>query len=190
MSFCPQGGVPAWSRGGSAPNLGGCLLQILGGCLLQIFGGGVCSQISGGCLLQISGGVVCSKFSGGVSNFRNTVNVRPVRILLECILLVHGIFLKSCKLQEIYKFMGCMPRKGKGGGLMNGQGVSTWYTGMPYPTCGGWEIDYPCGLLLRVYGHFTDSQLQCLVTCRDKPIPYRSSWPNSAKKIESQTFWA
>ena len=44
--------------------------------------GWVCSNFSGGGLLQIS------KFSGGggVYNFRNTVNVRPVRILLECIL--------------------------------------------------------------------------------------------------------
>ena len=59
---------------GSAPNFrGGCLLQIWG-CLLQIFGG---------CLLQIFGGVWSR---GGSSNFRNTVTVRPVRILLECIL--------------------------------------------------------------------------------------------------------
>ena len=56
-----------------APNFSG------GVCLLQNFGGGACSKISGG-------GGACSKFSGGVSNFRNTVNVRPVRILLECIL--------------------------------------------------------------------------------------------------------
>ena len=46
---------------------------------LQIFGGS--SKFSGG--LQIFGGV--SKFSGGGLH-RNTVNVRPVRILLECIL--------------------------------------------------------------------------------------------------------
>ena len=85
-----RGGLPA-------PNFrGGCLLQIFGGCLLQIFGGGACSKFSGGCLLQIFGGGACSKFSGGCllqifgggSNFRNTVNVRPVRILLECILVI------------------------------------------------------------------------------------------------------
>ena len=68
------GGVSAPNfRGGvvSAPNLGGCLLQIF----------------RGGCLLQIFGGVSAPNFWGGVcSNFRNTVNVRPVRILLECIL--------------------------------------------------------------------------------------------------------
>ena len=56
-----RGGVCSKFQGGSAPNFGG-----------------VCSKFSGGCLLQI--------FGGGVSNFRNTVNVRPVRILLECIL--------------------------------------------------------------------------------------------------------
>ena len=35
------------------------------------------------------------------------------------------------KLKEIYeKFTGCMPIQDKeGGGLMNGRGVSTWYTG-------------------------------------------------------------
>ena len=63
--------------------------------------GGVCSKFSGGVSAPNFwgggvGGCVCSKFGGGVSapNFqgrgvclRNTVNVRPVRILLECILL-------------------------------------------------------------------------------------------------------
>ena len=34
------------------------------------------------------GGVSAPNFRGGVSNFRNTVNVRPVRILLECILVL------------------------------------------------------------------------------------------------------
>ena len=105
-SFCSHGGgcLIQISGGVSAPILGGCLLQISGGgvsapifwggggCLLQIWGG-ICSKFWRGCLLQIWGGVcskfwggVCSKFLGGVSNFRNTVNIRPVRILLECIL--------------------------------------------------------------------------------------------------------
>ena len=48
--------------------------SFLGG-VLQIFGGGGSSKFSGG------GGL----FGGGVLP-RNTVNVRPVRILLECIL--------------------------------------------------------------------------------------------------------
>ena len=61
--------------------LGGCL-QFFGGCGLQFFGGvspifrGVWSPIFQGCGLQ---------FFRGVSN-RNTVNVWPVHILLECIL--------------------------------------------------------------------------------------------------------
>ena len=54
-----SGGVLQILWGGS-PNLGGCL-QFFGG-VLQIFGG------------------------GGLH--RNTVNVRPVRILLECILVL------------------------------------------------------------------------------------------------------
>ena len=108
-------------RGGgvSAPNFrGGCLLQIFrgwggGGCLLQIFRGGACSKFSGGGVPapnfrggvcskfggvpapNFRGGGVCSKFSGGSSNFRNTVTVRPVRILLECILVYHYIYLCS-----------------------------------------------------------------------------------------------
>ena len=36
---------------------------------------------------NFSGGGVVSNFSGG-GGLRNTVNVRPVRILLECILVV------------------------------------------------------------------------------------------------------
>ena len=99
---------------------GGCLLQIFGGGVCpKFFWGGVCSKFSGGCLPQIflggsapnfrggvcpkfSGGVsapnfqggVCSKFSGGgSSNFRNTVTVRPVRILLECILVLYLFYL-------------------------------------------------------------------------------------------------
>ena len=63
-------------RGGvSAPIFRG------GGYLLQFFGRGVSAPIfrGRGCLLQ---------FFGGVSNFQNTVNVRPVSILLECILVI------------------------------------------------------------------------------------------------------
>ena len=76
--------------GVSAPNFQeGCLLQIFGGCLLQSSGGMCAPNFRGeGCLLQIWGGV-CSKFFwGGSSNFQNTVNIRPVRILLECILVL------------------------------------------------------------------------------------------------------
>ena len=66
---------------------GGGLLQISGGVPAPNFRGGVpAPNFRGGCLLQIFGGGACSKFLGGVSNLRNTVNVQPVRILLECIL--------------------------------------------------------------------------------------------------------
>ena len=44
-------------------------------------GGGVCSKFSGG--------VSAPNLGGGFSNFQNTVNVRPVRILLECILVIY-----------------------------------------------------------------------------------------------------
>ena len=92
-----EGGV--WSREGSSKFSGGCL-KFLGGCL-QIFGGlqffGGCLQIFRGCSSKFSGGVP-PNFRGGSSKFlgvlqifggglhRNTVNVRPVRILLESIL--------------------------------------------------------------------------------------------------------
>ena len=86
------GGVCSISSGGvSAPNFGGVSApNFQGGVSAPYFrggGGGVCSKCSGGCLLQIFGGVSAPNFRG-VSNFRNTVNVRPVRILLECILVV------------------------------------------------------------------------------------------------------
>ena len=65
-----------------------------------VFFGGGSSKFSGGGSSKFSGGVffwgglfeggVPPNFRGGVSN-RNTVNVRPVRILLECIL-VSGFF--------------------------------------------------------------------------------------------------
>ena len=61
-SVCPQGGG-VWSRG--SPILGG---------YLQFFGGGV-SNFGG----------VSPIFRGGLQH-RNMVNIRPVRILLECIL--------------------------------------------------------------------------------------------------------
>ena len=112
------GGVcPKFSGGVSAPNF-------RGGCLLQIFGGGVCPKFSGGvsapnfrggvsapnfrggCLLQIFGGGVCSKFSGGgSSNFRNTVTVRPVRILLECILVECCVYNHADKRKEQIKLL-------------------------------------------------------------------------------------
>ena len=73
-------------RGGSAPNLGGVYFR--GG---YIFGGGISSGggiVSGG--YSFGGGVF---FRGGLH--RNTVNIRPVRILLECIL-VYIIFAQQC----------------------------------------------------------------------------------------------
>ena len=80
-----------------------------------IFRGGACSNFSGGCGGwgvffggYFFGGGACSNFSGGVffrgvffrgggacSIFRNTVTVRPVRILLECILVSWCIFQKD-----------------------------------------------------------------------------------------------
>ena len=72
--FCSRGG------GGSAPNFRGgvSVPNFRGGGSALNFGGGVCSKFSGGgCLLQILGGCL---------DFWNTVNVRLVRILLECIL--------------------------------------------------------------------------------------------------------
>ena len=57
---------------------------------MSVHRGGVpAPNFGGGCLLQI--------FLGGeeVSNFWNTVNVRPVRILLECIL-VSKYFSTNC----------------------------------------------------------------------------------------------
>ena len=96
-----HGGGCVWSRGGYLVPEGGCLVP--GG----VWSRGV-SNFSGGGFLQISGGVPpnfrggSSKFPGGSPNFRggggsnfsgggkrllqNTVNVRPVLILLECIL--------------------------------------------------------------------------------------------------------
>ena len=87
------------STGGSGPGgvSGPGGLQILGGVwsrgVLQIFrGGGVWSrgvlQIFGGGRGLVPGGF--SKFSGGGLH-RNMVNVRPVRILLECILVTSVI---------------------------------------------------------------------------------------------------
>ena len=90
QEFCSQGG--------------GCLLQISGGGLLQILGGGVCSKFSGGVSApNFRGGGVCSKlggvsapnFRGGVSpifRIRSTFGLRPVRILLECILVFHSFY--------------------------------------------------------------------------------------------------
>ena len=76
-----RGGVYSKFSGGvSAPNfLGGNVCsKFLGEGMLQIFGGGV-----GVSAPNFRGGVWSW---GGVSNFRNMVNVRLVRILLECIL--------------------------------------------------------------------------------------------------------
>ena len=66
--------------GGVCSKLGGVCSKFSGGVSASNFRGWVSApNFGGGCLLQIFGGGVCS-------NFRNTVNVRPVRILLECIL--------------------------------------------------------------------------------------------------------
>ena len=104
-------------RGVCSKFWGGCLLQILGGVSTQNFGGGCLLQIFGGGLLQIFGGGVCSKFSGGLKFFflfffnlfsppknsfwdapppPETVNARPVRILLECILVNTAVLLHTC----------------------------------------------------------------------------------------------
>ena len=74
----------------------GGVLQIFGGGFLQIGGGGGVFFWGGSSKFlrgssKFSGG--SSKFSGGVLP-RNTVNVRPVRILLECIL-VYDLFLQG-----------------------------------------------------------------------------------------------
>ena len=61
---------------------GGGLGLVPGGGPPNFRGGGVAPIVRRG-VLQI--------FGGGVSNFQNTVNVRAVRILLECIL-VHSFF--------------------------------------------------------------------------------------------------
>ena len=95
------GGVPApnfrgWGGWGvPAPNfrgwggLGGACSKFWGGACSKFSGGGVpAPNFRGGCLLQIFGGVPAPNFRGGSSNFRNTVTVRPVRILLECILVL------------------------------------------------------------------------------------------------------
>ena len=69
-------------------------LQFFGGVPQNFLGGGS-SKFSGGVPPNFRGGVFLQIFFWGewflqnfrgVSNFRNTVNVRPVRILLECIL--------------------------------------------------------------------------------------------------------
>ena len=99
QEFCPQGWSPIfqgwwwWSgpRGGFSKFSG--VSPILGG--FSTFSGGVVVWSPG--VLQIFGrspiilGVGGLQFWGGVSkfsNFPNTFNERPVRILLECILVV------------------------------------------------------------------------------------------------------
>ena len=81
----------------SAPNFrGGCLLQNFGGVCSKFLGGSAPNFFWGVSAPNFRGGV-CSKFlwggvwSRGISNFRNTVNVRPVRFLLECILVCNVI---------------------------------------------------------------------------------------------------
>ena len=83
------GGGGVWSGlnpgGVPAPNF-------RGGVVWSDPGGGACSKFwVGGACSKFPGGVPAPNFRGGVSNFRNTVNVRPVRILLECILVLNII---------------------------------------------------------------------------------------------------
>ena len=79
-SFCSRGGVSG--PGGFSNFSGG--LQFFGG-VLQFLGG---LQFFGG-VYQFFGGL---QFWGGGSLHWNTVNVRPVRILLECILVFVFMF--------------------------------------------------------------------------------------------------
>ena len=63
------------------------------------FRGGVPSKFSGVGGLQFSGG----GGGGGLGLHRNTVNVRPVRILLECILVFEGeAFLHLIRIITVY----------------------------------------------------------------------------------------
>ena len=80
--------VPHFGGGVSAPNFwGGVCSKFSGGVSAPNFRGGVCSKFSGGVSApNFRGGCLLQIFEGGVSNFRNMVNVRPVHILLECIL--------------------------------------------------------------------------------------------------------
>ena len=101
------GGFPPNFRGGSSKFLGGGFLQIFGGCLFGgvppnfrgVSFGGVPPIFQGvppifrGVSFFLEGG--SSKFSGGVLP-RNTVNVQPVRILLECILVLDDFHLITC----------------------------------------------------------------------------------------------
>ena len=80
-------------RGGGGVSGPGGFSNFSEGGFLQIFGG---APILGGGL--VPGG--SSKFSGGFSNFsgggvlhRNTVNVRPVRILLNAFLFTHAFIM-------------------------------------------------------------------------------------------------
>ena len=92
------GGVPAPNFRGGVFFRGGCLLQIFGGVPAPNFRGG---YFSGGYFW--GGGVPAPNFRGGALH-RNTVNVRPVRILLECILvtiiLMHAMMF--CKYGMVY----------------------------------------------------------------------------------------
>ena len=98
-SFVHSLGVGGWW----SPIWGGCGLQFFGGGVSNfsgggvvsnfLGGGGVVSNFLGGCLQFFRGspiwGGVSNFFLGGRGGLRNTVNVRPVCILLECILVKH-----------------------------------------------------------------------------------------------------
>ena len=70
------------------------------------FSGGGSSKFSGGFLQIFLGGGFLQIFGGGVLH-RNTVNVRPVRILLKCILVL-GVILtlrrKVTHIKELFRF--------------------------------------------------------------------------------------
>ena len=109
VSVCPQGGgVRGCSRGACviAPGLGG---------VYGFFGGGGCSW--GACVIAAGGVHGCS--GGGVHVFsgrgvrrirRDTVNERPVRILLECILVKKyvRIYLKQQPHKVTYVIDSCL----------------------------------------------------------------------------------
>ena len=89
-SFCSQGGGGVSGPGGCSSKFSGgeVFLQIFGGVLPNFRGGsgpgGRFLQISGGSSKFSEGGVFLQIFGGDLH--WNKVNVWPVRILLECIL--------------------------------------------------------------------------------------------------------
>ena len=87
-----QASVILFMGGGSGP---GGYLQIFGGGSSKIWGWG-CLQFFGRGGPPIFLGGVPPNFRGGGGLHRNTVNVRPVRILLECILVCLSVAQFTC----------------------------------------------------------------------------------------------